>query len=156
MLKAMLNAVTNLFKPPHTLNYPAEPIVHPDKYRGLIEYSEEHCIFCDKCEKVCPPGAILFYQNMDGTKKYHYNPYLCIYCGECVRGCAKPNEALWQSEIKPLPASNMEDVNNRWFDLEQEVSKSKAAYAEFKKAERERKLAEKKASEGSRDEAKEE
>ncbi len=147
MFKAMLNAVTNIFKPPHTLNYPAEPIPHPDKYRGLIEYGEEHCIFCDKCEKVCPPGAILFYHNMDGTKKYHYNPYLCIYCGECVRACPKPHEALWQSETKPLPAGSVEDVNGQWFDLEREVEKSKEAYAAFKKAEKERKLAEKKAGE---------
>lgn len=145
MFKAMVNALTNIFKPPHTLNYPAEPIAHPDRYRGLIEYGIDYCIFCDKCEKVCPPGAILFSHHMDGTKTYHYNPYLCIYCGECVRACPKPDEALWQSETKPLPAGSTEDVNSQWFELEREVAKSKEEYAAFKKAERERKLAEKKA-----------
>jgi NADH-quinone oxidoreductase subunit I len=152
MLKAMLNAVTNLFKPVHTINYPAEPIVHPERYRGLIEYGLAYCIFCDKCEKVCPPGSILFYHNMDGTKKYHYNPYLCIYCGECVRACPKPGEALWQSETKPLPATGADDVNRRWFEMEEAVAKSKAEYAAFKQAEKMRKAAEKK-SDGNETEA---
>ena len=72
MLNAMMTALTNLFKPLHTLNYPAEPITHPENYRGLIEYGLEHCIFCDKCEKVCPPGAILFSHHLDGTKTYSH------------------------------------------------------------------------------------
>ncbi|HZF70691.1 4Fe-4S binding protein, partial [Sulfuricurvum sp.] len=62
MFKSMFTALLNLFKPVHTLNYPAEEMVLPKGYRGLIEYDKESCIFCDKCEKVCPPGAILFYQ----------------------------------------------------------------------------------------------
>lgn len=144
MLNAMMTALGNLFKAPHTLNYPAEPITHPENYRGLIEYGLEHCIFCDKCEKVCPPGAILFSHHLDGTKTYHYNPYLCIYCGECVRACPKPEEALWQSATKPLPASGADDVNSKWFELEDTVAKSKAEVAAFKKEQKEKAAAQKK------------
>lgn len=141
MLKAMVNALTNLFKPVHTLNYPAVPISHPESYRGLIEYDADHCTFCDKCEKVCPPGAILFFQHEEGAKTYNYNPYLCIYCGECVRACPKPDEALWQSEIKPLPATLKEDVNCGWFEMERQCKASRELYAEIKKAKKEAKTA---------------
>ena len=134
MIRAMIEAFKNLFRPIHTANYPAEPLPLPKDYRGLIEYSEEDCIFCDKCEKVCPPGAIIFYQHLDGSKEYRYNPWLCIYCGECVRACPKPEEALWQSETKPLCAGKEEGANEAWFAWEEASKKSREEYAVAKKA----------------------
>ena len=134
MLKAIVTAFTNLFKPIHTHNYPAVDIELPKDYRGLIEYSEEDCIFCDKCEKVCPPGAILFYQNEDGSKKYRYNPWLCIYCGECVRACPKPEEAIWQSEKKQESAVKADGANEEWFIWEAACQQSREDYAAAKKA----------------------
>ena len=130
----------NLFRPVHTVKYPQEEdIVLPKDYRGLIEYDEEHCIFCDSCEKACPPKAIVFHQNEDGTKEYNYNPYLCIYCGECVRACPKAEEALWQSEKKQQSATKEEDVNNRWFVWQKEAAESREKYAAIKKAKKEEK-----------------
>ncbi|MCK9374268.1 MAG: 4Fe-4S dicluster domain-containing protein [Sulfuricurvum sp.] len=134
MFKSMLEAFLNLFKPLHTGGYPAKEIVLPDGYRGLIEYDGEACIYCDKCEKVCPPGAILFYQQENGEKKYRYNPWLCIYCGECVRACPKPQEALWQSETKQQPALKEEGVNEQWFVWEAACQNSREAYTTAKKA----------------------
>jgi ferredoxin len=57
-------------------------------------YNEELCIFCDKCENICPPGAIKFevIDLQSGKKEYNYNPYLCIYCGACVDACPKSEE----------------------------------------------------------------
>lgn len=127
-MRELLRAFLNLFKKPQTVAYPAAPIERPKEYRGLIEYGEEHCIYCLKCEKACPPGAILFVPTdtppSDNPKnkksqKYEYNPWLCIYCGECVRACPKPNEALWQSEKKPSVAVAEDRVNERWFTLEE-------------------------------------
>ena len=126
MLKSLIKAFTNLFKKPQTVDYPASEIKKPDGYRGLIEYGEEACIYCLKCEKVCPPGAILFVptdnpSDNEKNKKsqvYEYNPWLCIYCGECVRACPKPNEALWQSEKKPGIATKEDRVNDGWFEIE--------------------------------------
>lgn len=133
----------NLFRPVHTLNYPLEEeIVLPKDYRGLIEYSEEHCIFCDNCEKACPPKAIVFHQNEDGTKEYNYNPYLCIYCGECVRACPKAEEALWQSEKKQQSATKEDDVNNRWSLWQKEAAESREKYAAVKQAKKEAKARE--------------
>ena len=126
MFKSITIAFKNLFQSPQTINYPKEPIKKPKNYRGLIEYNENNCIYCLKCEKTCPPGAILFIptdnpSNNPKNKKsqeYQYNPHLCIYCGECVRACPKPNEALWQSEKKPSIATKKDKVNENWRSIE--------------------------------------
>ena len=142
MFKALLTALTNLFKPVHTVKYPSEPLPLPQDYRGLIEFSAEHCIYCDKCEKVCPPNAIVFRQNEDGSKSYNYNEWLCIYCGECVRACPKPGEALWQSETKPRCAVAEENVNGGWFAWQAEAEASRETYAAARKAARAKKRSE--------------
>ncbi len=134
MLRSLLEAFLNLFRPIRTHQYPAEEIVLPSGYRGLIEHNSEACIYCDKCEKVCPPGAILFYQNEDGTKNYRYNPWLCIYCGECVRACPKPEEALWQSETKQQSALKEDGANEGWFVWEESCKQSREAYSAAKKS----------------------
>ena len=126
MFKSIQKAFTNLFKKPQTIDYPATPIAKPKDYRGLIEYSEEDCIYCLKCEKACPPGAILFVPTENPSENpknkkglvYEYNEYLCIYCGECVRDCPKPNEALWQSDKKPSIGVKEDCVNDNWFEIE--------------------------------------
>jgi len=131
MLHSLFKAFTNLFSKPQTLDYPATPIRKDKEYRGLIEYSETDCIYCLKCEKACPPGAILFTptdqpsENEKNKKalEYNYNPYLCIYCGECVRACPKPQEALWQSNKKQPIASKQDAVNEQWFVLEAQHKK---------------------------------
>jgi len=134
MLRGIIEAFANLFRPVHTHRYPAQELPLPEMYRGLIEYNVEECTFCDKCEKVCPPGAILFYQHGDGHKEYRYNPWLCIYCGECVRACPKPHQALWQSETKPPCAVQTDDANTGWFEWEQACAQSRESYAAAKKA----------------------
>ncbi len=126
MLKSLFKAFINLFSKPQTIDYPLTPIEKDKQYRGLIEYSEEDCIYCLKCEKACPPGAILFVpvENPSENEKnkkaleYNYNPYLCIYCSECVSACPKPDEALWQSNIKAPIGVKSDAVNTRWFGIE--------------------------------------
>lgn len=133
MNTSIKKAFLNLFKESQTIKYPFEPIEKPKGHRGLIEYGEEYCIYCLKCEKACPPGAILFIKtdnpsnNIKNKKglEYNYNSHLCIYCGECVRACPKPNEALWQSEKKPTIGIKEDRVNDGWFEIE-EFKKSKS------------------------------
>jgi len=127
MKVSIKKAFQNLFKEPQTIDYPVSAIDKPKGYRGIIEYGEEECIYCLKCEKVCPPGAILFIHtetpslNLKNKKslEYNYNQHLCIYCGECVRACPKPDEALWQSEKKPTIGLKEDRVNDSWFEIEQ-------------------------------------
>jgi NADH-quinone oxidoreductase subunit I len=126
MKLSLVKAFKNLFKTPQTIQYPTVAIEKIKGDRGLIKYGEESCIYCLKCEKACPPGAILFVptenpsDNVKNKKslRYMYNPFLCIYCGECVRACPKPDEALWQSEEKPQIGVKEDKVNDDWFAVE--------------------------------------
>ena len=129
MLASLLHALRNLFKKPATIAYPAAPLDAAPGYRGLVRYNQERCIFCYKCERLCPAGAILFVgvERTEQPPVRHYNPYLCIYCGECVRNCPKsgPEGALFQSEELPPPATAADRVNQAWFVVEKESDKSR-------------------------------
>jgi NADH-quinone oxidoreductase subunit I len=120
MLAQIKKAFVNLFKTPQTHEYPKESIEKAKNFRGLIAYNEEECIFCLKCEKVCPPEAILFTpvdeakKRVKNQKLYNYNAYLCIYCGECVRACPKPDLALWQTDKKPKVGLISDNINQNW------------------------------------------
>lgn len=138
MFNQFKTALTNVMKKPATVGFPFEPSPTPTEYRGVIGYSEEQCIFCMKCEDVCPPGCILFDQELeDGKMTYHYNPYLCIYCGECVRACPKPGKegAMWQEEQTSPPCADRA-MNDDWFVLEKQVEENRAAYKAKKAAEK--------------------
>jgi len=125
-LKEMLKAtIKNLFSKPVTVKYPEEPSPPPIGYRGLIVYDESLCIFCTKCEMVCPPGAIKFTYKDNGKKEFHYNPYLCIYCGECVRACPKPG-CLTQVENTAEPAV-AQDIPE-WNLIERKAEESKRKF----------------------------
>ncbi len=137
MLKMLVYSFKNLFSKPATLKERTPP---PKNYRGLIKYFEETCIYCKKCEMVCPPGAIIFTYPEDGSKKlkFHYNPYLCIYCGECVRACPKPGTLVQVEETAP-PATAEERPNDRWFEVERLAVESKKKWQEARKRAREKK-----------------
>jgi len=123
-LKEMIvKSLKNLFSKPETILYPKEPSPLPPGYRGLIRYRKELCIFCTKCELVCPPGAIRFTYREDGEKEFHYNPYLCIYCGECVRACPKEGCLVQVEETAP-PESSIPD----WKEVELEAAESKRRF----------------------------
>ena len=66
----LIESIKNLFSKPAIVKYPSEPSPPPLGYRGLIIYRKELCIFCTRCEMVCPPGAIRFTRKEDGTKEF--------------------------------------------------------------------------------------
>ncbi|MBE2231624.1 MAG: 4Fe-4S dicluster domain-containing protein [Chitinophagaceae bacterium] len=137
-MNTFFSAIGNLFKEPVTTKYPFEPTYKPDDYRGLIGFEESLCIWCRRCELACPPGAIVFSQDMEGKQTYHYNRAVCIYCGECVRACPKEG-ALFQT-AEPAPcALKEENINNGWNQLFDEALDSREKFA----AEKKRKAAEK-------------
>jgi ech hydrogenase subunit F len=135
-MTTFLKAIGNLFRSPATVKYPFEKTYKPNDFRGLIVHNPEPCIWCRKCEMVCPPGAIVFSQALDGKQTYHYNRHVCIYCGECVRNCPKAG-ALIQSAEPAKPATAKENVNNGWDVTVKDALASRAAYLEAKKRERE-------------------
>ena len=95
-MNSFFSALGNLLKKPVTVKYPFEQTYKPDDYRGLIGFEESLCIWCRRCEAACPPGAIVFSQDMEGKQTYHYNRAVCIYCYECVRSCPKEG-AIFQT-----------------------------------------------------------
>ncbi|WP_457561039.1 4Fe-4S binding protein [Caminibacter sp.] len=165
MLGMFLESLNNLFSKPETVKYPYEPSPEPEGFRGEIYYNEELCIFCDKCENVCPPGAIIFdvVDIESGKKEYNYNPYLCIYCGACVDVCPKADEGcLVQSNKRPIPlgrtlprnekfgyliniVENPREFEKEWSKLEIRAKENRAKHKEFKKQQRAKKAAAKKA-----------
>ena len=136
-MKEFVKAIGNLFKKPVTTPYPYVPTFKPGDYRGLIEFNEDLCIWCRRCEAVCPPGAIVFSQDLEGKQTYHYNRAVCIYCGECVRTCPKEGALLQSANPAPC-ALKEENINNGWNKLYPEAIASRDAYM----AEKKRKAAE--------------
>lgn len=137
-MNTFFSALGNLLKKPVTVKYPFEQTYKPDDYRGLIGFEESLCIWCRRCEAACPPGAIVFSQDMEGKQTYHYNRAVCIYCHECVRSCPKEG-AIFQTAEPAHCALKEENINNGWNKLFDEAIESRELYA----AEKKRKTAEK-------------
>lgn len=132
MMKTFFKALGNLFKKPVTVKYPFEKTYIPEDYRGVIGFNESLCIWCHRCELVCPPGAITFTQDMEGKQTYYYNRAVCIFCEECIRTCPKEG-ALYQTHQPAQCALKEDNINNGWNTLCEEGVKSRAAYAAAKK-----------------------
>ncbi len=127
-MTTFLKALGNLFRKPATVQYPFEPTYLPSTYRGLIKHDASLCIWCRKCETVCPPGAIVFSQASDGKQTYHYNTHVCIYCGECVRACPKAGALIQTNEMAP-PVTAAAKINHSWSGIVKEALASREAYA---------------------------
>ena len=167
MVKMFIESLKNLTKKPDTIGYPHTPSPEPKGYKGTILYDEDLCIFCDKCEDVCPPGAILFeIVDVENNKReYSYNPYLCIYCHACVDACPKADEGcLVQSETRLPPlgrdetlpkdkklgyfVNRIEEAKNldrKWDEFEQRTRESREELAEHKRLKKLKKQQEAKA-----------
>jgi ech hydrogenase subunit F len=131
-MKTFFKALGNLFMRPVTVRYPFEKTYIPDDYRGVIGFDESLCIWCRRCEMACPPGAIVFSQNVDGEQTYHYNKAVCIYCEECIRICPKEG-ALYQTNQPAACALKEQNVNNGWNTLFEEALRSREQYSAKKK-----------------------
>lgn len=131
-MKTFFKALSNLFKRPVTVKYPFEKTFLPEDYRGVIGFNESLCIWCRRCEGACPPGAIVFSQDMDGKQHYYYNRAVCIFCEECIRSCPKEG-ALYQTHQPAMCAVKGDNINNAWNTLYEEALQSRAAYAAEKK-----------------------
>ena len=103
-IKAIIIAITEIFKKKKTINYPFEKGSISPRFRGehaLRRYpnGEERCIACKLCEAVCPAQAITIEseERADGsrkTTKYDIDMLKCIYCGLCEESC--PVDAIVQ------------------------------------------------------------
>jgi len=131
-MKTFFKALGNLVRKPVTIRYPYERTYIPADYRGVIGFDENLCIWCRRCEMACPPGAIVFSQDMEGKQSYHYNRAVCIFCKECVRTCPKEG-ALYQTNQPAAFALKAENINNGWNSLYDDAIQSREKFAAEKK-----------------------
>ncbi len=89
-----LGAVKQLFKKPHTIQYPYETNKASDNYRGLHFNDLDQCIGCGNCSTICQNDAIdmISLDNIDGKKgdsglRPRIDNGRCCWCALCVDVC---------------------------------------------------------------------
>ncbi len=117
ILKGMLTAVKQIFKPTFTIQYPEVKTVHGASFRGRPVLVEEHgverCVACGLCSRVCPALAIDVQAAETELDKERYperfeiNMTRCIFCGFCEEVC--PEEAIIMSNEYELAFSSQEE-----------------------------------------------
>lgn len=78
-----------VFRKPATENYPFEPKVKPDRFRGKLVFDPAKCIGCKLCMKDCPAGAIEIRTVAPKVFACDVRLDRCMFCGQCVDSCAK-------------------------------------------------------------------
>ncbi len=61
--------------------------------KGAVKpiWNSEKCIYCGRCQAICPQKAITVDKN---EKKVTVDREKCVYCGKCIKNCT----AAWQGE----------------------------------------------------------
>ncbi len=85
-LRELKEAITALIKGPYTSNFPFEPHVPAERFRGKPEFHEQDCVGCGACVNVCPARAIEMRDEGD-ARILVYRWDLCIFCGQCEANC---------------------------------------------------------------------
>lgn len=117
ILKGMKITVRQIFRPKFTRQYPEEKWQPSGSYRGrpvlVEEDSEERCVACGLCARVCPALAIEVAADETDRekerypKKFEINMLRCIFCGFCEEVC--PEEAIVMSDEYEMTFSNQEE-----------------------------------------------
>jgi formate hydrogenlyase subunit 6/NADH:ubiquinone oxidoreductase subunit I len=92
----------NLTSKPCTILYPNEKVPIPKAFRGKIVITDEKCIGCSRCMRVCPSVCITMIEDeteievkgkkITRKKRPMVKIFSCIRCGLCEQYC--PSEAI--------------------------------------------------------------
>src|SRR5712671_3584041 len=108
VVKGMGVTLKEMMSPTVTENYPDEPPVLQERFRGVHELQRdenglEKCVACFLCAAACPADCIYIEaaENTDQlrisggeryAKVYNIDYNRCIFCGYCVEAC--PTDAI--------------------------------------------------------------
>lgn len=89
--------LSNLFKKPVTVMYPAEYRRPPERFRGRLIWNDDLCIRCNMCARDCPADVLHFVRREPEMTDKRDQPIedliaimeRCIYCGQCQWVCPK-------------------------------------------------------------------
>jgi formate hydrogenlyase subunit 6/NADH:ubiquinone oxidoreductase subunit I len=87
-IREIKEALVSLLTPAYTSNFPYEPHVPFENFRGKPVVDNENCVGCETCANVCPPQAITFSDDREkGTRIIKRDYGKCIFCGQCQDHC---------------------------------------------------------------------
>jgi formate hydrogenlyase subunit 6/NADH:ubiquinone oxidoreductase subunit I len=103
VVKNIIYALKNIYKPPITRMYPTVPTPLADRFRGLQKLDKSKCIGCGICANTCPNSALKIVRAKvsKDSEKTRWFPELdlghCLFCGLCIDQC--PNDALSSTKV---------------------------------------------------------
>ncbi len=69
---------------PSTLMYPQRKRLYSKATRGHVENDIVRCIFCRRCERMCPTQALAVSRD---KRDWEIDSLRCCYCRRCVEVC---------------------------------------------------------------------
>ncbi len=97
-----------------TRDYPVQPAIIPDGFRGHLFNDVDRCTLCKSCQRACPIDCISMEGELNENAKFRISRYdidisKCIYCGLCTQAC--PTDCLTMTKGFEIEPANL--VNKR-------------------------------------------
>jgi len=109
-LRELREAVKVLFvEGPYTAEFPKEPTVPPEEFRGKPVFDPDVCIGCGACSEVCPSRSIEVVDDVENGRRVLRLRYdSCNFCGQCHAYCTTENGIDYTEEYD-LASADRED-----------------------------------------------
>jgi NADH-quinone oxidoreductase subunit I len=120
IFEGLKTTVRHIFEPKVTQQYPEQPSVLPENYRGVHRLNRDEqgrvkCVACFMCSTACPARCIEIVGDQapwaDRDKypiKFVIDELRCIYCGMCEEAC--PVDAIELTSIYNLTGASREEM----------------------------------------------